>query len=125
MQNDTDFEYPALGLASLDRAHRELLNTLAELARVSDQEFANGYPSLVAAIERDFREEELLMERVGLISFQSHLEQHARVLSALHHAAPRVLEGDFGAGREVVALLPQWLLFHIPAMDKELMNALH
>jgi hemerythrin-like metal-binding protein len=79
----------------------------------------------VAAIERDFREEELLMERVGLDSFQSHLEQHARVLSALHHATSQVQKGDFGPGREVVALLPQWLLSHIPAMDKALTEALH
>jgi len=125
MQNDTDFEYPVLGLASVDRAHRTLLNALAELAQVSDQEFARGYPLLVAAIERDFREEETLMEKIGLGSYKAHLEQHGRVLSALHHAAARVLEGDFGPGREAVGLLSQWLLIHIPAMDKDLIDALH
>jgi hemerythrin-like metal-binding protein len=126
MQNDTDFEYPAvLGLASVDRAHRTLFDALAELARASDPEFARDYPSLVAALERDFREEEMLMEKAGLSSYKAHLEQHARVLSALHHAAARVMEGDFGPGREAVGLLSQWLLVHIPAMDKALIDGLH
>lgn len=125
MQDNTDFEYPVLGLVSVDCAHRKLLNALAKLAQVSDQEFARGYPLLVAAIERDFREEEALMEKIGLGSYKAHLEQHARVLSALHHAAARALEGDFGPGREAVELLSQWLLAHIPAMDKALIDALH
>jgi hemerythrin-like metal-binding protein len=123
MPNDIDEDNLALGLTSVDQAHRVLLDTLAELAQVSDLEFVRNYPSLVAAIERDFEEEEALMDKTGLASFKPHLEQHARMLSALHHAASRVLEGDIEPGREAVVLLRQWLVFHISTLDKALADA--
>jgi hemerythrin len=124
MENDIDEENLTLGLTSVDHAHRVLLDALADLAQVSDLEFVRNYPPLVAAIERDFEEEEALMDKAGVTSFKPHLEQHARMLSALHHAAPHVLEGDIAPGREAVVLLGQWLVFHISTMDKALADAL-
>ena len=123
MGNDTKRGYPVLGVASMDYSHQHLLDELAGLEAVCDQEFARCYPSLVAAIERDFRQEEELMEEVGLASFQTHLEQHARMLSALHHVAPHVQEGDVDPGREAVVLLHTWLTVHIDIMDKALADA--
>ena len=107
----------------MDTSHRQLLDELAGLESVCDQEFTRCYPSLVAAIERDFREEEALMEEVGLASFQTHLEQHARMLSALHHVTSHVLEGDVDPGREAVELLRTWLTAHISIMDSALADA--
>jgi hemerythrin-like metal-binding protein len=112
-----------LGVSAMDDSHDRLLGEVAAIGVVRDQEFAAWYPALVAALERDFREEELLMESVGLIAFQQHLEQHARMLSALHHAAPRVAAGDINTGRETVSLLRQWLQFHIAVMDRALADA--
>ena len=107
----------------MDNSHQHLLDELAGLEAVCDQEFARCYPSLVAAIERDFRQEEELMDEVGLASFQTHLEQHARMLSALHHVAPHVQEGDVDPGREAIVLLRTWLTVHIDIMDKALADA--
>lgn len=124
MHNDIDYEYSVLGIPSMDDSHRLLLHELAELESVCDLEFARCYPSLVTAIERDFREEEALMEEVGLASFQTHLEQHARMLSALHHVASRVQHGEVEPGREAVLLLRQWWFLHISTLDKALVEAL-
>lgn len=104
-------------------SHRMLLATLAQLAQASDQEFIKGYPALVAAIERDFRDEENQMEDADGQLFQAHMEQHARMLGALHHVMPRVQDGDVDMGREAVALLVEWMPFHIATSDAVLARA--
>ena len=107
----------------MDKSHHGLLDELAELLNSPDDEIARSYASLVAAIERDFREEEDLMEEVGLDSFQPHVEQHARMLSALHHSLSQVMQGNIDAGRAALQLLPEWLQFHIGTLDPALANA--
>ena len=65
------------------------------------------------------------METIYFSGIRSRLEQHARVLSALHHAELGVMEGDIAIGREVIALLPQWFEIHVSIMDRVLVAALH
>lgn len=114
---------PSPGVAAMDASHQVLFDELLRLLKAPDDEFARSYPSLVASIERDFREEEAAMEELDLASFQAHFEQHARMLSALHHTLSKVMQGEIDAGREAVALLPEWLQFHISTMDKALADA--
>jgi len=114
----------ALGVPAIDEAHEALFDELARLARLADQQFSTGFRDLIAAVERDFREEEELMEAIGFPSLANHREQHARVLSGLHHAWAAVDEGDVEQGRHALTLLPQWLLFHQATMDLALAAAL-
>ena len=117
----------ALGVPALDDAHEALFDELARLehlAQLADPTFSAGFRDLIAAVERDFREEEDLMEEIGFPSLATHREQHARVLSGLHHAWAAVDEGDLAQGRQALALLPQWLLFHQATMDLALAAAL-
>jgi hemerythrin-like metal-binding protein len=116
-------ECPSVGVAGMDRSHRVLFDELLQLLRAPDAEFARSYPDLVRSIERDFHEEEALMEELGLASFPAHIEQHARMLSALHHTLSKVMQGDVDAGRKALELLPEWLQFHIATMDKDLADA--
>ncbi|MFL6715495.1 MAG: bacteriohemerythrin, partial [Burkholderiaceae bacterium] len=90
---------------------------LARLASISDAEFPESYALFVAQVEKDFREEEDLMEASNFSGLPSHREQHARVLGGLHHVARQVMAGEIGPGREVVALMPGWFLLHIETMD--------
>ena len=87
-------EEMALGVPAIDEAHEALFLELARLSQLSDQHFSVGFRDLIAAVERDFREEEELMEEIGFPSLANHREQHARVLSGLHHAWAAVDEGD-------------------------------
>jgi hemerythrin len=114
----------ALGVPAIDEAHEALFDELARLAQLADPQFRTGFRELIAAVERDFREEEDLMEEIGFPSLANHREQHARVLSGLHHAWAAVDEGDVEQGRHVLTLLPQWLLFHQATMDLALAAAL-
>lgn len=115
---------PSFGVPAMDLAHKHLLDELSQLREVCDQEFVRCYPALVAAVEKDFREEENLMERLGLDSYRAHLEQHARMLAALHCTMNGACGGDVGPARAAVNLLREWMLFHIPSMDKELADAM-
>ena len=114
----------ALGVPAIDAAHEALFDELARLERLADAQFRTGFRELIAVVERDFREEEDLMEKIGFPSLANHREQHARVLSGLHHAWAAVDEGDLAQGRHALTLLPQWLLFHQATMDLALSAAL-
>jgi methyl-accepting chemotaxis protein len=90
----------------------------------SDHEFGSRLFALIVGIERDFREEEALMEDIDFPGLKSHREQHARVLSALHHVIPDVMQGDCASAWRAIELLPQWFLSHLSTMDAALAVAL-
>ncbi|WP_194721458.1 bacteriohemerythrin [Noviherbaspirillum malthae] len=113
-----------LGIAALDRSHRELMDAFVTLQALPDEQFLHRYPDLVAKIERDFRQEEAMMEKLDLPSFQTHMEQHARVLNALHHAASSLMQGDIELGRRAIMLLADWFPYHIDTMDRRLVMAI-
>ncbi len=106
-----------LGVPEMDDAHKALLEELTRLSNTPDDQFATGYFALIAALEQDFREEEQLMENIDFPALHSHREQHARVLSGLHHVVPDVMQGHIDPGREAIALFQQWFLFHLSTMD--------
>lgn len=109
-----------LGLPSVDAAHESFLQELERLAETDDDDFGAAFLRLVAHIERDFHEEEAMMEQIDYPGLCGHREQHARVLGALHHVAARVMAGDSALGREALALLPQWFAVHLSTMDTAL-----
>ena len=109
-----------LGENSLDIAHRALFAALARLTSLPEDDFSPALEECVAAVERDFRAEEALMEQVDYKPLQLHREQHTRVLSGLHHAAAALAEGNSGPAREAVFLLGEWLPLHIMTMDRAL-----
>ena len=68
----------------------------------------------------DFYEEERQMEEIEFPALQVNREEHARVLSAMQHAQGQVMCGNITAGRDVIAVLPQWFTFHLSTMDAAL-----
>lgn len=117
-------EEMALGVPAIDAAHKALLDALFFLSSAPDPQFAAGYFALVAQFERDFREEEDLMEKIRFPDRRGHREQHARVLNGLHDVDPYVTHGDFEPGREAIKQLPRWFLLHLSTMDLALAVAL-
>lgn len=57
------------------------------------------------------------MERIDFPALNSHREQHARILSGLHHVVPHVMNGEIESGRQAIELLQEWFLFHLTTMD--------
>lgn len=101
----------------MNEARREMSNRMARLSHTADDQFADGFTELIADIEASFRDEEAAMEALNYPALRNHREQHARALSALHHAQPQVEGGDVALGREALDLLPKWLLLHRSTMD--------
>jgi hemerythrin len=114
----------SLGVKDMDEAHKEFFEDLTVLLTTPDDGFAPAFMRMISKVERDFHEEEELMEEIEYPGLQGHREQHARVLGALHHVAPHVMRGDVRLGREAAELLPQWFLFHLSTMDTALALAL-
>lgn len=114
----------SLGIPVMDDAHKAFVETLAHLQTAPDHEFAVDLFAMIARLERDFREEETLMEQVDYSGLSSHREQHARVLGALHNVVPAVMRNEFDQARKVIDLLAQWFLFHLATMDSALAVAL-
>lgn len=113
-----------LGVPNIDALHQSLVETLADVSIASDEQFAQCFNLLVADMERDFYEEERQMEEIEFPDLHEHREQHARVLSAMHHAESNVTGGNIAAARDVIALLPEWFTFHVSTMDAPLAIAI-
>lgn len=124
MQDIKWSEDMALGVPAMDAAHHALLDQFARLEAMPDEQLGEAFLALVATVERDFREEEDMMEQIGYPGLHTHREQHARVLSGLHHAEPVAGGADLRPVREALALLPQWFLLHQSTMDMALAAAL-
>ena len=114
----------ALGIPQMDMAHHALLVQMQRLADGPDNKFADGFGALIDSLERDFREEEEVMEQICDAGLHEHREQHARVLAGLHHADPHVMAGDIEAGRGALRLLAFWFYDHLDTLDRALAAAL-
>lgn len=115
----------SLGIVAMDQAHKDFVEELVLLGDASDQELGPKLDIFIPKIELDFRVEEELMEEINFAGIQGHREQHARVLSALHHVESDVMAGNYGSAREAIVLLPQWPMFHLSTMDFALAAELH
>ncbi|RJG21305.1 bacteriohemerythrin [Massilia cavernae] len=107
-----------LGNPAIDAAHRDLFNEMRRLASAPDSELEQGTALLAERLERDFREEEDLMFEAADPGVKAHLEEHARILAALHH----VETGNVADAREAVRLLSLWFQAHLETMDRALVH---
>jgi hemerythrin-like metal-binding protein len=114
---------PQTGDAALDAAHQALYAELRRIALLPPPHFAVAFPVAVDLLERDFREEEDLMEQLSFPGLPCHREQHARALAGLHHAVAMLDEGDELPARHAIDLLVDWLALHIATMDVTLVAA--
>lgn len=103
--------------------HTTLPYAMARLAATEDARFPSGFAALVAALEYAFRQEEELMDDLGL-ALPEHREQHAALLTALQRCEQRVAGGDIAAGRAVLRLACAWFTLHRESMDAAVDDAL-
>lgn len=112
---------PGVGVLAMDCLHCQVEDALFVALDADDQLFLPRFHALTAALEAMFAAEEAWMEEVDYPAARSHREQHARVLSGMHHVHCSLLAGDAGVARKVVAcLLPDWLKLHAATLDTAL-----
>lgn len=110
----------ATGFADMDELHQAMVQAMLQVSQTDDAMFEPAFRDFIASVENDFRSEEAVMELVRYAGAHAHAEQHARVLSALHHGLSRVMQGDLESGRHTLNLLFQWFTVHIETLDREL-----
>lgn len=113
------------GIVEMDLAHQAIIKELTILLSAPETEINQRLQHIITLLEADFREEEVVMERLGFNELSEHREHHAKLLSALHHVVPSALSGEYELARQVLKMLPQWFLGHLVKMDKPLIEALH
>jgi hemerythrin-like metal-binding protein len=123
MQSITWAPELATGFADMDELHRAMVGAMQLVAQTPDPRFPAAFREFVASVESDFRSEEAVMEMVHYAEAPIHREQHARVLSALHHTLSKVMQGDMQSGRHALDLLFQWFTVHIETLDHNLAAA--
>ncbi|CAL62475.1 Conserved hypothetical protein, putative hemerythrin binding domain [Herminiimonas arsenicoxydans] len=114
----------SLGIIEMDKAHKVLMREIMSLMQVPNFEFVRRLPHLVELLEMDFRIEEQLMESMDYPELRAHREQHAGLLGAMHQALAKAMNGDYQLPRQVLNMLPQWLLWHLVKMDAPFVKAL-
>lgn len=113
-----------LGIAAIDHAHADLLELLARLRHLTEDEFPQACTTLAACLKRDFAEEERLMETARYDALAVHRAEHTRVLEQLRQATAAFESGDPAPLRSTVLELSDWLEAHIVTMDMALAVAL-
>lgn len=112
-------------IENMDEAHQVLIRKLIDIMTAPDHEFKARFLTIVELLEKDFREEEELMEMIAYPELKIHREDHANLLATMHHVIPLAMEGNFSLPRQVLYTLPQWLLEHLVKRDASLFKALN
>lgn len=99
-------------------AHRSLRHVAHWLRICPNCDVCKAYLAVIKAAEHSFALEHSLMDQFGFPAMHSHLEQHARVLRALHCLHPAVMDGAIETGRRVGGeLLTDWFALHNETLD--------
>lgn len=114
----------AVGMMEVDHAHRDFFKRMAHVSGLQDEFLYDGLLELIAALEKDFWHEEVLMEAAGSTELKAHREQHAKLLKALHYLIPQMMQGDLKAGRQALEVLPNWMLMHMNTADVAMAQSL-
>jgi hemerythrin len=105
-------------ISKLDVLHDSLRQLTQQLHDCAHDEICSAYEQLLITAEKAFAAEQLLMEKHDFPATRCHLEQHARVLCALHQAHPAVMTGDHNLAIHVGGrLLPEWFELHNSTLD--------
>ena len=105
-------------ISKIEELHDSLRRLTHELNNCSEEDVCSTYEQVIIAAEKTFAEEQLLMERHEFPACRCPLEQHARVLGALHQAHPSVMRGDHDLAMHLGAhLLPEWVELHNATLD--------
>ncbi|HEX5344987.1 MAG TPA: hemerythrin family protein, partial [Duganella sp.] len=113
-----------LNADGLDALHDRLLALLRQTLELPQAALDQAYQGVVEQIETDFRQENLLMETFQCADAHLHREQHARMLAGLHQAGSALAGGDPAPAYRALAVLADWLPFHIATQDCHLSRLL-
>jgi hemerythrin-like metal-binding protein len=109
----------SVGIGSIDRQHRTLIdyiNTLADAVATGTNAktvIGTTLNNLVTYTKMHFMYEEMLFDRFGYAESAEHKAHHVSLVDRVAAYADRFKAGDVGLGGEVLEFLKDWLNHHI------------
>lgn len=116
-----DHPHYQLGVASMDRTHREFIDLVNQLAAADRDNFVRLFSELVEHTHAHFESEAQLMQTYHFPAIREHGDEHQRVLGELDRFGEKVARGSIAMGRDyVLNHLPDWFDLHARTMDSAL-----
>lgn len=112
----------AVGDPLIDGQHREFFDVINAMAAALDHERAREavtghYRAFVSHLVQHFRDEEVLMERIGYPDLDNHNAEHDALLASVAAIEDLVLSGERGELRHAIKRLFAALVEHLVTED--------
>lgn len=105
-------------IAFQDADHEEAVRLMNAMQTCSDEELPELFKAHFDHVRAHFTREHELMERTGFFAYETHADEHMRVLDELKAMQAKLDAGDIAAVRAYVTEdLPSWFLNHLDTMD--------
>jgi hypothetical protein len=114
---------PHTAAAALRRARKLLFVRIHELCCLPDEGFCAGFDAVVARIEADLAQEDIIMETLAFDGRHERLAENALLLASLHRIVTQVEAGDAALGRAALAAAADLLSLHRLTTDLALLLA--
>jgi hemerythrin len=121
----------SVGVAAIDREHKELISILNDLYQAIDcgsarETVSEALGRLTQYTENHFAHEERLFTQTTYPDVESHHREHAAMAAWLSDCRSRYDSGRLsGLSLEVVNYLKDWLFDHILGSDRKYIEHLH
>lgn len=114
----------SVGIESIDRQHRKLLNLINNLQTAvyfstGEQFEREAMDALVDYTRTHFSYEEGLMEQHGYPAFEAHKRQHQQMIVKVEAVLAEYQQSPDTAMKKATIFLREWLINHINGTDKQ------
>lgn len=115
-----------LGVAAMDAQHRQLIEAMQDIQRLSEsmsadaaEQLARGLDRLLTLTRRHFEDEERHMEAIGYVDRVRHARIHQDMLERLADYRQQFEDGDGRLPVGLLRFLVYWLSAHIQGIDRK------
>lgn len=113
-----------IGNAQIDAEHQHLFELANQFIAATDKtELTHCAMQLYRHTRVHFEHEEALMRELNFVDYASHVASHNQLVSLLNAVSESIANDSLNKG-EVLTLMTNWALHHIPHHDGQLADAL-
>jgi len=121
------------GLSEIDKQHRQLVDIINQFGMIMSEntlinkDFEEVFVKLADYARYHFREEEVMMDRVGADRnfYNDHVRKHQDFLREVSDMRAEISSDKPEAGKQLLDFLTQWLVYHILGTDQSMARQIH